>query len=634
MGLRCFLFSSDQGTIESIRQILIGLDIEAESCSEAVTAVDTITKSLFQIVIVDWEKQPEAALLLSAARERKASERPVTLAIVSDDLSFPKALQAGANSVLRRPIVAAQARDTLRTARDLLRSKRDGSSTPAIKSPPAAETSPKSTIPASMAKGKEPSLRAGEFLHSGSMTPGGSVETESDISDAQHQPAPEPVNPLKDLEPVAASVTAGNAPVAPSQPGDEPRGLEWYLKARGVSRPGSAAQAAAPAPAKSSSKPELLGWDQSASSTTDKPNSDVNFSMQFKSQASSSQEQKKEAELFAYIDGQGEKAEEPRQPRVRLGKGPIIGALFLAAIATAAAPQAPWHPQVRTLWVRGQKSVHTWLNPQPVTPAQAPPSHESFGRAGDEYKLPVAEAIPDATTDPSQIQVVPVIDPTAKKPTTDGANSGQAPAELNHDPFDPPKDSEDPGVDIQNPPSATSSVPPSTPIPPTQSATPPGAHPAQMQQNSEVVPAPVPPATTPTPKIQHTQTSSPGNIPSSLKSQMATSTPEASGNKPVEAALPSIEPVVVAENVERSMLLEQAPLGYPEHAKGQAGTVILQVLIGRDGSVQDAKFLQGSLAFARVAIDGVKLWKFRPYLMNGRPASVQTTLTIHFKPSA
>ena len=81
MGLRCFLFSSDQGTIASIGQILKGLDIEAESCSEAVTAVDKIANSVFQIVIVDWDKQAEAALLLSAARERKASERPVTLAI-------------------------------------------------------------------------------------------------------------------------------------------------------------------------------------------------------------------------------------------------------------------------------------------------------------------------------------------------------------------------------------------------------------------------------------------------------------------------------------------------------------------------------------------------------------------------
>lgn len=94
----------------------------------------------------------------------------------------------------------------------------------------------------------------------------------------------------------------------------------------------------------------------------------------------------------------------------------------------------------------------------------------------------------------------------------------------------------------------------------------------------------------------------------------------------------SIEPVAVPEAAERALLTEQPALDYPASGRGQRGTVVLQVLIGRDGSVQDAKFLQGSLAFARSAIDGAKLWKFKPYMMNGRPVSVQTQLTISFKP--
>ena len=108
--------------------------------------------------------------------------------------------------------------------------------------------------------------------------------------------------------------------------------------------------------------------------------------------------------------------------------------------------------------------------------------------------------------------------------------------------------------------------------------------------------------------------------------------PEASGNKPVEAALPSIEPVDIAEAAARALVTDQPAPSYPDSAKGQQGTVTLQVLIGRDGTVQDAKFLQGSLVFARAAIDGVKQWKFKPYMMNGRPVSVQAPLTITFKP--
>jgi TonB family protein len=125
----------------------------------------------------------------------------------------------------------------------------------------------------------------------------------------------------------------------------------------------------------------------------------------------------------------------------------------------------------------------------------------------------------------------------------------------------------------------------------------------------------------------------PGNVPSSLKSQMAAMSPYPGGNKAPEAALPSIEPVSVSEASARGLLTDQPDPVYPATAKGQQGTVVLQVLIGRDGSVQDAKFMQGSFVFARSAIDAVRQWKFKPYLMNGRPASVETLLTIKFAPA-
>jgi hypothetical protein len=50
--------------------------------------------------------------------------------------------------------------------------------------------------------------------------------------------------------------------------------------------------------------------------------------------------------------------------------------------------------------------------------------------------------------------------------------------------------------------------------------------------------------------------------------------------------------------------------------------------------VQEAKFMQGSLVFARVSIDAVRQWRFRPYSMNGRAVSVQSLITLNFKPPA
>src|ERR1700692_4417427 len=125
MALRCLLFSSDEGTAEPICQVLASLGLQGEYCSDAEAAVEKVSRQIFQIVIIDWDRQPEAALVLSTACERKAAERPLTLAIVSDDLSVPKALQAGANSILRKQIVITQVTDTLTTARDLRRAKEE-----------------------------------------------------------------------------------------------------------------------------------------------------------------------------------------------------------------------------------------------------------------------------------------------------------------------------------------------------------------------------------------------------------------------------------------------------------------------------------------------------------------------------
>lgn len=631
MGIQCFLFSSDSASADAIRQVLAELDVQAESCPEAVAAVDKIAKQPFQMVIIDWDQQPEAGLLLTAARDRRASERPINLAIVSDDASVPKALQAGANSILRRPFIPNQLKDTLKTARDLIQARQAPS--PALT---PASASPLPPIP-SREKGGEHTMRAGEFLQSPPLTPGTSFETEGDVRPALDQPSPEPVNPLKDLEPVAASVVQDKpAPTPPSPPPDgETRGLEWYLKARGVTSQAAAAQ---PARASSTNKAELLGYDQTSSRSASSSNAARDSSHE---KDAAREETKKEAVLFAYIEGEQPESEGSLR-RFRLGKKAIFAAFVLASIAIAAAPQAPWHPQMRSLWARGQRTFHGLLNPQLVITKQAPTTHEDFGQAGDEYKLPVAETIPDATTDPSQIKVLPVIDPTAKKTNTDSTPPDATAVQPDGSATAPTdQGTTNPGPDTSGQP-VPAVVPIAQPANPATTTAPSNSQPAPL------VSAPTPattmpiltPATTtakPTasiPKPAPVQYTPPGNIPSSLKSQMAPSGPDPVGPKVPGGTAAAIEPVAVGENAERALIFDQPIIPYPATAKGQQGTVILQVLVGRDGTVQDAKFLQGSLAFADAAITGVRQWKFKPYIFNGRPVSVQTLLTMTFAPPA
>ena len=675
MDLRCLVFSSDDAAAPLICQALAELGAEADHCPDAAAAIGRVASESFQIVIADWDEQPNAEYLLKAARARKSSERALTLAIVSDDASVPKALQAGANSVLRKPILANQVRDTLETARSLLKAKQDSATAAAhaAASSASGENSPGSSV---SLPGNEAQLRAGDFLTSAGPAPGAQFDTESEPHKSM-EPAAGPIDPLKELEPMAAAVSPerpeSKAPVQPQEPqkSSEPRGLQWHLNQRAASLP-STPSVAMPAPL-GSPQPELMGYDQMAASPDPEP---VKSAAKPEAQTApapaptpaSAHEQATEAKLFSYITDGSDSTDDSEKVSGRgsaLGKRAIMFAMVLAACAIVAAPQAPWHPATQRLWTRGGRALHAWLNPQVVEPAQAPETHENFGRAGDEYKLPVSEPIPDATTDPSQIRVEPVIDPTAKKP--DAGVDPNADGAANSSSATPP-DGNAPGIQVQanpaqpNPAAAgtgTGSAPAgnaagtgSSAAQP--SALQPGANPAVTPASSGtatqsvkpalpapgnsssgalaagVIPAGLgPPQKTAAPILVAASTPA---IPSSLKSQMASTVPDAGGNRAPETALPSIEPVAVSEPSERALLTAQPAIAYPDNAKGQQGTVILQLLIGRDGSVQDAKFLQGSLAFARAAIDGVKSWKFKPYVMNGRPVSVQTQLTLSFRP--
>ncbi len=674
MGLRCLLFSSDEGTSASIRQILEDLGIEGELCPEAVTAVQQVAQQSYQFVIIDWDHQPEASLVLTAARERKASERPLTLAIVSHDHNVPKAMQAGANSILRKPIVLNQAKDTLTTARDLLRARQESATAAAAGATAKAQAPTPASAPSSPADGNERTLRSAEFLPSSVPSPGGQFDTEkSDLQKSMEQAATAEIDPLKELEPMAAALTrpksSPSSPPAPPAASDEPRGLQWYLNQRAAAAPKMAPQPPSPAPvAPPSAAPELLGFDQMPTQPTERRQTEEapregsasEPATDSASPAPDTREEEHEAQLFAYISGEKHESEDKPRQSFRLGKGTIIGALSLAACAVAAAPQAPWHARMRAIFKQEQQALHAWLNPPVVTPAQVPESHENFGRAGDEYKLPVAENIPDATTDPSQIRVTPVVDPTAKKTPGVEASADQ-PASQPTDAAASSRGESAPGSDVQVPPSPVGSVsaggqpgsvenvpaanPSATaqptvvppPVVPPQTVVPQPPV-VQMHPDQPVTVPPLSPSAQPAPQkrpqVQTASNTTTPPIPSSLRSQIATMAPEASGNKPPEAALPSIEPVNIPEIAARALLTDQPALVYPASAKGQQGTVILQVLIGRDGAVQDAKFLQGSFAFAKAAIDAAKQWKFKPYMLNGRPVSIQTSLTMSFKPTS
>ena len=97
-----------------------------------------------------------------------------------------------------------------------------------------------------------------------------------------------------------------------------------------------------------------------------------------------------------------------------------------------------------------------------------------------------------------------------------------------------------------------------------------------------------------------------------------------------------VEPAGVLElppDVAEASLLHRVEPDYPEEARQQRiqGAVVLSVRIAQDGGVQSATLVSGPPLLAQAASDAVKQWRFKPRLVGGRPAEMQTSITLDFR---
>ena len=56
----------------------------------------------------------------------------------------------------------------------------------------------------------------------------------------------------------------------------------------------------------------------------------------------------------------------------------------------------------------------------------------------------------------------------------------------------------------------------------------------------------------------------------------------------------------------------------------------MQAVISKDGSIEDLKVISGHPMLVPAAIDAVKQWKYKPYILNGEPVVVDTQITVNF----
>jgi protein TonB len=90
--------------------------------------------------------------------------------------------------------------------------------------------------------------------------------------------------------------------------------------------------------------------------------------------------------------------------------------------------------------------------------------------------------------------------------------------------------------------------------------------------------------------------------------------------------------VRVSSGVQSGLLVRKVQPTYPPLARQARiqGTVVLQAQISKNGDIENLQLISGHPMLAPAAIEAVKQWKYKPYLLNGEPVEVETTVQVNF----
>jgi len=137
-----------------------------------------------------------------------------------------------------------------------------------------------------------------------------------------------------------------------------------------------------------------------------------------------------------------------------------------------------------------------------------------------------------------------------------------------------------------------------------------------------------------------TERTAPGTPPSGIAGDILGSVPENSIGivnsllRPATPVLPRFAPqkVRVSSGVAEGMLIHQVKPPYPVAAKMARveGSVALQAVIGKDGSIQNLRVISGHPLLTSAALEAVKQWRYKPYYLNGEPVEVETQIVVNF----
>jgi protein TonB len=92
------------------------------------------------------------------------------------------------------------------------------------------------------------------------------------------------------------------------------------------------------------------------------------------------------------------------------------------------------------------------------------------------------------------------------------------------------------------------------------------------------------------------------------------------------------KPVIVSSGVIAALLLHKVDPVYPEDARKAkvSGPVVMLVIIDDEGKIAKLSAVAGPAQLRDAALDAVNQWRYKPYLLNGKPVFVKSQITVNF----
>jgi TonB family protein len=592
MGYQALLFCPDEKTARSVTQVLSELDFTVIPCTEPFGAVKKLMGEHFDAVVVDCDNEQNATLLFKSARNTPVNQSALAVAVVEGQAGVAKAFRIGANLVLTKPINVEQAKGTLRVARGLLR-KNEGSKPGATAAGTAAKPVPAPPKPAPQAS----STQAVASRPAPPVAPARSVATAS--IPAQKPPQPRVVaSAAADSDGDAEILDIGDEVPAPSVAAHRATDSQQDILAPtlGLSASSSAGfgSSAASAPAPAREQPKI------AIPQPESPAAKAEESIQ---NSSSNEGTSAPAPAFTFGGNVGSDAKAAR------GGSKKTLLVAVAVVIVAVGGYALWMQWVRS---SGAAAPFTQVATPVTKPAGVPQAAPSKAPAG----VASAAASPASSLTSSSTSTVPSsVSNSAGTPKgtgiansdSDESDSGNGGGEPVHSSkVNPKTDSTKSSASTANKVSATKESADAAPI---------VIKNGHSQATAKQAPTPDAPSITGIAPADNG-----GSLPNLMGS-----------NSPVPA--PVLQTLNVSQGVSRGLLVKKTQPVYPASAMQMhvEGAVELLATISKEGNISAVKIISGDARLARAAVDAVKQWKYKPYLLNGEPVEIQTQVTMNFK---